>query len=124
MKIFGEEYGFLMTVGASTKIADLCPDGDLTRMGEMMEGKTSEMMKFSIKLILAMSEAYDASERFWGREVTHKPLSEEMLNALPLMELKKIQTEAVKAFKDGMETTVEVAPPKKEENPSKGQEST
>ena len=27
MKIFGEEYGFALTVGASAEIADLCPDG-------------------------------------------------------------------------------------------------
>lgn len=33
MQIYGREVGFRFTVGASAKISDLCPDGDITRLG-------------------------------------------------------------------------------------------
>lgn len=117
MNIFGQEYEFLLTIGASEKIAGLCPDGDMTRIGEMLDAKTADLFDFFVQFILSMSEGSDENRRFWGKELNHDPLTAEKLRALSFKELKNIQAEAMKKFKEDMATTVEVAPPKKEENP-------
>ena len=33
MQVHGREVGFRFTVGTSAKISDLCPDGDISRLG-------------------------------------------------------------------------------------------
>lgn len=116
MKIFDDEYGFLLTVGASAEIADLCPDGDLNRMGELLEGRFSETVNFTASFIVAMAKGFDDARRFSGQEVTHKPLTKEMLLSLPSNAFRDIQNAALAAFKGDTETTVEVAPSKKRES--------
>ena len=116
MKIFDEEYGFLLTVGASAEIADLCPDGDLTRMGELLEGRYSQTVNFTAAFIQAMAKGFDDAKRFAGEEVTHKPLTAEMVKALPSNVFKDVQAAALAAFQGDTKTTVEVAPSKKGES--------
>ena len=115
MEIFGEEYGFLLTVGASAEIADLCPDGDMKRIGEVLSGKMSDTIRFTASLIVALSKGFDDAKRFAGEEVTHKPLTVEMLLSLSSDIFKEVQDAAIAAYKAGTETTVQVAPSKKKE---------
>ena len=119
MKIFGEEYGFMLTVGSSAAVADLCPDGDLTRIGELLNTKYSEMVKFISVFVEEMAKGYDDYHRNMGEEITHKPLTAAMVLALPNDELKSVQDAALKAFRRDSETTVEVEPSKKKENRSR-----
>lgn len=116
MVIFGEEYGFMLTVGASAAIADLCPDGDLTRIGEVLEGKTGDVIRFTARFIVEMAKGFDDARHFAGEEITHKPLTIEMVMALPSEVFKEAESAAVIAFRGDTKTTVEVAPPKKEES--------
>ena len=116
MKIFGDEYGFMLTVGASAAIADLCPDGDLNRMGELLEGRFSDTVKFTAAFVAAMAKGFDDARRFSGEEVTHKPLTAEMMLSLPSSVFKDVQSAALAAFKGDVSTTVEVKQSKKEES--------
>lgn len=115
MKIFGEEYGMMLTVGASAEIADLCPDGDFTRIGEVLDMKYSDMINAITRIVVAMANGYDEAKRYSGEEVTHKPLTVEMVKALPSNIFREAQNEAFAAFREGSKTTVEVEPSKKEE---------
>ena len=116
MEIFGEEYGFMLTVVASAAIADLCPDGDLNRMNEVLAGRLSQTIDFTASFIAAMAKGFDDAKRFAGEEITHKPLTAEMVMALPSEIFKDAESAAVSAFRGDTKTTVEVAPPKKEES--------
>lgn len=118
MKIFGQDYEFRLTVSASTRIAELCPDKDLTRMGEIMSGTFSQMMNAAAELIVAMAEGYDRYALRNGIKVEHDPLTKEMLFDLTTEEFKAIQLEAMKAFRGDIKPTVEVAPGKKKEKES------
>ena len=117
MEIFGEEYGFMLTIGASAEIADFCPDGDLSRIEEVLdENKFSQVVKFTAHFCEAMAKGFDDARRFSGEEVTHRPLTAEMVLALPKDDFKDVQSAAIAAFRGDTKTTVEVAPSKKEEN--------
>lgn len=113
MKIFGNEYGFMLTVGASAAIADLCPDGDLNKINEVLQGKFSDTINFTASFIVAMAKGFDDAERYAGKEVTHPPLTVEMVKALPSDVFKEVQSAAISSFKADTETSVEVAPSKK-----------
>lgn len=114
MKIFGEEYGFTLTIGASAAIADLCPDGDLTRMNEVLSGRMSQTIDFTAAFIAAMAKGFDDAKRYEGEEITHRPLTVDMVKALPSDAFQEVQAAALAAFQEDTKTTVEVAPSKKE----------
>lgn len=113
MNIFGNEYGFMLTVGASAEIADLCPEGDLKRINEVLQGKFSETINFTAAFIVAMAKGFDDAQRYAGKEVTHPPLTAEMVKALPSDVFKAVQSAAISSFRGDTKTTVEVEPSKK-----------
>jgi hypothetical protein len=115
MKIFGEEYGFALTVGASAEIAELCPDGDLTRIGELLGGRYANMMNAAAAFVVAMATGYDNLHRYSGEEITHPPLTVEMLKALPSKEFTEVQSAAMACFAADSKPTVEVAESKKKD---------
>lgn len=117
MKIFGEEYGFALTVGASAEIAEMCPNGDIKRIGEILDGRYSQTLKFLVSFIVAMAKGYDAQKWVQGEDITHRPLTEEMVLALPNDVFKEVQSAAFEAFHADMKTSVEVAPSKKKATP-------
>ena len=115
MNIFGHEYGFMLTVGASEEISELCPDGDLSRLGEALEGSYSKTIGMVVKMVLSMSRAYDLARAFEGHPVDHPGLTAEMLKALPQSKFLAVQNEAMAAFRGDTKTTVEVEPSKKKD---------
>lgn len=120
MEIFGHEYGFLLTVGASAKVSDLCPGGDLTRIGEAFGASSfGSTIRFVAEFIAALAKGYDDAERFAGRPVDHPPLTAEMVLALPSSEFNAARQEAMSAFGGSMKGSVEAEPSKK----NKGTES-
>ena len=120
MVIFGEEYGFLLTIGASAAIAELCPDGDLARIQEVLdETKLSQVINFTAHLCEAMAKGFDDAKRYAGEEVTHRPLTADMVLALPKDDFRDVQAAAIAAFRGDTKTTVEVAPSKKKESQEK-----
>lgn len=117
MNIFGHEYGFALTVGASSEIADLCPDGDLSRISEILSTDSfSSSAKAGAGIAVAMAKAYDEIKKFSGETVDHTPLTVEMVFALTQPEFMAVMGEALSAFGADVKQTVEVEPSKKKEN--------
>lgn len=117
MQAFGKEFPLVCTVGALQEITDLCPDSDLKRLGEILEGKSNDTLNFEMEFIAALSRgaelqaAYAAQLR--GEHYAAQPLTVEMLRALPQTEFKAAMAEAMRAFKGDQKPTVEVEPAKK-----------
>lgn len=117
MKIFGHEYGFALTVGASAQISKLCPEGDLSRLGEVLSGSVfAETAEAGAAIVVAMANAYDQMQKFSGNAVEHPPLTTEMLFALPQNEYMAVLNSAMSAFGSDTAVTVEVEPSKKKGN--------
>lgn len=114
MIIHGKERNFLLTVGASAEIADLCPDGDIARMGEMMENASySQNLKIIIRLAVAMNKGYEEDKEFNEAGYVPDILTERELLALKPSELATLQEEVVTAFAGDVKPTVEVEAEKK-----------
>ena len=111
MQIGKHDYQLMLTVGAADTIAKLCPDGELSRMGELL--KAGNTLDVVAELIVAMANGYDDFQTLMGEEITHPRLTKAMVMSLPFPELRKLQTEMVRKFAEDVTARVEVAPSKK-----------
>lgn len=115
MQIHGRECGLLLTVGASVKVADLCPDRDLKNIGDLMgeDKKYGELTDSVAKIIIAMSEGYEEDRYYSEQGYEKRPLTYGEIMSLRPEVLKELQAETFAAFKSGMKTEVEVESSKK-----------
>lgn len=114
MQIYGREVGFRFTVGASAKISDLCPDGDITRLGEMLEGQYGQVTRDTAAILAALSEGYEQALSFEAPGHKPDPLTVDELFSLRPSEFSALQQAALAAWAEGSKPTVEVEPEKKE----------
>lgn len=114
MQIYGREVGFRFTVGASAKISDLCPDGDISRLGEVLEGHYGKVARDSASIIAALSEGYEEACAFETPGYKPQPLTVEEVLTLRVGEFVQLQKAALAAWKEDSKPTVEVEPEKKE----------
>ena len=114
MQVHGREVGFRFTVGASAKISDLCPDGDISRLGEVLGGQYGRVARDSAAIIAALSEGYEQAIAFETPGYRAQPLTVEEIMALRMSEFVRLQTAALAAWSEDSKPTVEVEPEKKE----------
>lgn len=121
MEVFGRDINFKLTVGAAAKISEMCPDGDLTKIDQLLEGTHSNTLHVAAKLVCALNEGYEHWARFNGdpKIEPHEPVTEDMLMSLDNETFMELQREAIAAFKLGNKVTVEVEPEKKSKSRSK-----
>ena len=114
MRIHGKEIGFSLTMGASAEIAKMCPDGDLKRIGELLDRPYAESIDFQVRLIEALNKGY-AEEKKWEGESCDRLGQDELLSLSP-QEFNSVALEAMAAFNrdsQGEIDTVEPAGAKK-----------
>lgn len=114
MQIYGREVGFRFTVGASAKISDLCPDGDITRLGEVLEGQYGRITRDTAAIMVALSEGYEQARSFEVPGYKPQPLTMEEVLTLRMGEFAQLQQAASTAWAEDSKPTVEVEPEKKE----------
>ena len=114
MQIYGREVGFRFTVGASAKISDLCPDGDITRLGEVLEGQYGQVTRDTAAIMAALSEGYEQALSFEAPGHKPDPLTVDELFSLRPSEFNALQQAALAVWAEDSKPTVEVEPEKKE----------
>ena len=114
MQVHGREVGFRFTVGASAKISDLCPDGDISRLGEVLEGQYGKVARDSAAIIAVLSEGYEQACAFENPGYKPQPLTVEEVLTLRMSEFAQLQQAALTAWSEDSKPTVEVEPAKKE----------
>lgn len=114
MQVHGREVGFRFTVGASAKISDLCPDGDISRLGEVLEGQYGKVARDSAAIIAALSEGHEQAYCFEEPGYKPRPLTVEEIMTLRMDEFSRLQQAALAAWMEDSRPTVKVEPEKKE----------
>lgn len=105
MTVNGKEVQFKATVGALINISELCPEGDVNRVAELVNGMNATTLRMSVKLIMYLSAG---------------TLTEDELMNMDVNELQALLDEAFKAFRNDQEGKVHVVP-KKDEAPQADQ---
>lgn len=114
MQVHGREVGFRFTVGASAKISDLCPDGDISRLGEVLEGQYGKVARDSAEIVAALSEGYEQAQAYEEPGYKPTPLTVDEVMTLRVDEFARLQQAALAAWMEDSKPTVEVEPEKKE----------
>lgn len=117
MIVHGKERGFTLTVRASMELAELCPEKDLTRIGEAMKGTYQETLGFVAKFICLMNKGYEENKGYEDPAYKPDPLTEDEVFCLPMGVLYKVRDAAMEAFSADTTPSVEVEPEKKEKAP-------
>lgn len=119
MQVYGREVDFRFTVGASAQISDLCPDGDIERLGELLNGSYGQVSRDTAAIIVALSDGYEQNQRFEDPAYKPRPLSVEEIMSLRPAEFMELQQAALAAWVEDKKPTVEVEPEKKENGKDK-----
>ena len=118
MIIHGKDRGFALTIGATIEIAEFCPNGDISRIGDAISsGGYARQMANICKLIVALNRGYEERRAFTEAGYVPDPLTEKEVQSLTTADLTELQGEAMAAFARDSETTVETKPPKKDNAP-------
>lgn len=113
MLIHGREVHFLLTVGATKKIARLCPDNDIQNISLVFEAKdTDKMIDTLAALAEAMSEGYEKQQKYINPSYKPQPLTQEEVLSLTINELSDLQNELMNEIGAGMATDVDAEPEK------------
>lgn len=113
MLIHGREVHFLLTVGATKKIARLCPDNDIQNISLIFEAKdTDKMIDTLAALSEAMSEGYEKQQKYINPSYKPQPLTQEEVLSLTINELSDLQNELMNEIGAGMATDVDAEPEK------------
>lgn len=114
MIIHGRECGFRFTVRASLELAELCPEKDLSRVGELLDGKPySEIVEVIMKMAIIFNKADEEAIAFAGGGKPGKIITQEEMLVMTSEEFATLQNEVLKAYGVDSARTVEVEPSKK-----------
>lgn len=123
MVVHGRECGFRFTIRASIEVAELCPDKDLSRMGELFENASYEDMTAKIaKFAAILSRANEEAVAYDGSRKPENPLSEDEIMTLTNEEFMAVQEEIFKSYGKDTARAVEVEPSKKNKAEEAGSE--
>ena len=112
MILNGKEYGLYLTTQAWSEIAALCPDGNFSKFGSLMEGQDS--MKNVVRILAALSRGYaDYEEVILGHK-RPEVLTEKYLSALSPFVFTKagVMDEITNAMQGGTEQEIQTEPVK------------
>jgi hypothetical protein len=99
MEINGKEVRFKATIKAVLEIAEICPDGDVNKIGELFDKMDASTLKAAIKVITALSNG---------------TLTEDEIMEFDVADLQDILNTAMASFKADQEPTVKVIAKKSE----------
>ena len=113
MELFGREYGFKLTIGASAELAKACPDGDMNRLDALFSGEYAGTLEGATALMLALSRGYEQARAFAEPGYQAQPLTRELIAAMDFEEFHAAMAEAGAAFQRQSKPTVSAEPAKK-----------
>lgn len=106
MNIRGRERQFLLTVRGRDEIADLCPNKDISQIGDVLRssGNTDVMRK----MMLIMNRDYEDHEHYHNSGYQVDYLTDDDIQMLTMDEFRALDDEVSDAFLKGMGVSVDV----------------
>lgn len=114
MIVRGREIGFLRTVKTSCDIEALCPNHDLSRFDELLNGSVASANRTVAEMIRILNEGYEMNRKFNEEGYEPHVLTLDEILYLDDSVFQELAEEAMKAFNKEKQT-VEVETKKKEE---------
>lgn len=119
MEIYGKEYGLFLTTGATGEVADRCPDGKLQNLEKYLSTDLpqKELFERIAGLAVVLNEGYERREAYKRQEPFDgtSVLKADVLLSLDVPAFLAVQSEVIKAIREGSKISVEAKPSKNAE---------
>lgn len=115
MIINGREIKFLRTVKTTSNIADMCPDKDINRIGELFSGDLSTTLETGAKFIHYLNEGYEMNKHYNDKSYQPQTISVDEIMFLDDKTYTDLINEAMSQIGAGAEQMIELEPSKKNE---------
>lgn len=117
MKINGKERKMMLTVGATEKIAPLCPNGDFKRIFDIAtDRKYNDIVDDDIKIAVILINAYENNAALESGTASDLIAFEDFnKDAITPGWIRRLETEITEAIMVGLETEIETEEVKKNE---------
>lgn len=106
----------LLTVKARRALRALCPDENMEKLGDWLDGPDG--VEHITEVILLLSRGYEEYTAYWsaqeGKAYEPQPLTEELIENLSMEQHMDLQREALVALKKGFGMSIETEEPKGE----------
>lgn len=112
MLINGRNTGFKLTIGASDVICKLCPDNDLSRIGEVLDAGYSDVLNVAVEIMTALSNGYEEAQAYADPTHVKRPLTRGEVLAMSPAEFMQLRGEAFGTLAKDVTATVETESPK------------
>jgi len=113
MKVHGREIKFLRTVGAVSEVAEICPQGNITKLVSLFKSENTRTNNDTwATLIVALNNGYEQAQKYADKKYKPNPLTKEELSVLTEDEFSQLMEEASEAWL-GDKITIEVEEGKK-----------
>ena len=112
MELNGREVGFRRSILATTKIAEACPNHDISKLGDALGGDIVTGMETAIAFVCALSEAWELHRKREEPGYIPNPVTREELLDETEETLIALVTEGVQVYMNDGKTTVEAEAPK------------
>lgn len=115
MKIRGREIKFLRTVKATSDLAKLCPDQDISRIEELFNGALPTVLETGAQIIHFLNEGYEMNKHFDDPSYKPQIISVEEILYLGDGDYTALMKDAMANFNNGADTMIELEESKKNE---------
>lgn len=120
MKVNGREVNFCRTIEANCQIADICEDGDFSKIGDLLTGKYQDSQRNAAKFVAILSNGYEQKKKFQEPGYKPNPITADEIMTLSEDEFTQLFTEAFAAW-SGEKPTIETEPVKKTRKPRRSE---
>lgn len=110
MQIHGREIGFRRTVLGNCEIAEICPNRDINKFNDLVNGDYITTQKAAASFMVALSKGYEMNRAFEEPGYQPRPLTVEELMLLDNEIFNELFVIAISRFADDGKTTVEAEP--------------
>ena len=116
MVVLGKDIKFRRSVQANCEIADICPNKDINKFNELINGNYPTAQKAAATFIVALNRAHEDYANYIDPAHEPDPVSIREIMMLDNEQFNDLFMEALKVFADDGKTTVETEPLKKTES--------
>jgi len=112
MELNGREVGFRRSVLATTKIAEVCPNRDISKLGDLLGADIVTAIDAAVAFVCALSEAYELHRKREDPAYIPNPVTKEELMDEDEETLMALVMAGVEVFHADGKVTVEAEAPK------------
>lgn len=110
MKLGEREILFRRSVKATAELAEICPDKDIAKLGELMKGGTAQQLAAGAVLIRALNAGYESHRALVEPGYAANPITIDEIMDLDADEFAQLLAESIAVFRADGKTDIATKP--------------